>query len=198
MTKKKASKNIPLPIFILISAVLMLAMYLSISTLVLAIWGDSVMGTVDSYQTRLDNTDAGQNRSRTVFKGYWFMANGKEYQGHVIYASDEAWPSLDEGETRSERIRYLSVFPYINKPSALCEFEEMGEVAIIYHILAPMGCLFLLLLVIRTARGKKKKKTAVRKSTAPEVCSACDAKLPEGAEFCISCGTAVNMRTRSR
>ena len=199
MANKKKSKNIPLPILILICAVLLFAMYLSLSTLALAIWGDSVMGTVDSYQARLDDTDAGQNRSRTIFKGYWFVANGKEYRGHVMYASDEAWPSLDEGETRSERISYLSVFPYVNKPSALCEFDEMGEVAIIYHILAPIGYLLLLLLVIRTARGRKKKKTAARKPAAPKtietrsdtnmLCHNCGNKLQEGAVFCSSCGT---------
>jgi hypothetical protein len=205
MAKKKTRKNIPLPILILICAVLLFAMYLSLSTLALAIWGDSVMGTVDSYQARLDDNDAGQNRSRTVSKGYWFVVNGKEYRGHVMYGSDEAWPSLDEGETRSERIRYLAIFPYVNKPAMLCEFDEMGEVAIIYHILAPIGYLLLLLLVIRTAGGGKKKKTAARKPAAPQIiearsdtdmfCSNCGNKLPEGAEFCIGCGTAVNPAT---
>ena len=169
MAKKKTSKNIPLPILILVCAVLLFAMYLSLSTLALAIWGDSVMGTVDSYDSRLDDTDAAQNRSRTVSKGYWFMANGKEYRGHVMYQSDEAWPSLDEGETRSESIRYLGFFPYVNKPAMLCEFGEMGEVAIIYHILAPIGYLLLLLLVIRTARRGKKKKTAARKPATPQI-----------------------------
>ena len=156
MAKKKTNK-IPLPILILICAVLLFAIYTSISILALAIWGESVMGTVDSYDSRLDDTDAEPNRSRTVSKGYWFMANGKEYRGYVIYGSDEAWPSLDDGETRSERIRYLEVFPYVNKPAMLCEFDEMGEAGIIYHIFAPIGCLLLLLLVIRTARGGKKK-----------------------------------------
>ena len=61
---------------ILICAVLLFAIYISISTLALAIWGDSVMGTVDSYESRLDDSNAGSNRSRTVSKGYWFMANG--------------------------------------------------------------------------------------------------------------------------
>jgi hypothetical protein len=172
MAKKKASKNIPLPILIIICAVLLFAIYLRLSTLALAIWGDSVMGTVDSYQARLDDTKAEQNRSRTVSKGYWFMANGKEYRGYVLYYSDEAWPSLDEGETRSERIRYIALFPYINKPTTLCEFDEMGEVAIIYHTLAPIGYLLLLLLVIRTARGRKKKKTAARKPAAPQIIEA--------------------------
>lgn len=159
MAKNKKSKNIPLPILILICAALVFAMYSSLSTLVLAIWGDTVMGTVDSYESRLDDTNAEPNRSRTVSKGYWFIANGKEYRGYVIYSSDEAWPSLDEGETRSERIRYLDLFPYVNKPAMLSEFDEMGEFAIIYHILAPIGHLLLLLVVIRTARaGKKKKK----------------------------------------
>ena len=200
MAKKKTSKNIPLPILILICAVLLFAMYLSLSTLALAIWGDSVVGTVDSYQSRLDDTDAGQNRSRTVSKGYWFMANGKEYRGHVMYQSDEAWPSLDEGETRSERIRYLDLFPYVNKPAALCEFSKMGEVAIIYHILAPIGYLLLLLLVIRTARGTKKKVKA-RKPAAPQIiearsdtdmfCPNCGNKLPEGAAFCSGCGAKI-------
>lgn len=198
MAKKKNSKNIPLPILILICATLLFAMYISLSTLALAIWGESVMGTVDSYQSRLDDTNAGPNRSRTVSKGYWFMANGKEYRGYVMYSSDEAWPSLDEGETRSERIRYLDIFPYINKPSALCEFDEMGEAAIIYHILAPIGYLLLLLLVIRTARGGKKKKPAARKPAAPKIietrsdanmfCHNCGNRLPEGAAFCSGCG----------
>jgi hypothetical protein len=129
MAKKKASKNIPLPILIIICAVLLHAIYTSVSTLALAIWGDSVMGTVDSYDSRLDDTKAEQNRSRTVSKGYWFMANGKEYRGYVMYGSDEAWPSLGEGETRSERIRYLELFPYVNKPAMLCDFDEMGEEA---------------------------------------------------------------------
>jgi predicted nucleic acid-binding Zn ribbon protein len=201
MAKKKKSKNIPLPILILISAVLLFAMYLSLSTLALAIWGDSVLGTVDSYDSRRDDTTAQENRSRTVSKGYWFMANGKEYRGHVMYGSDEAWPSLDEGETRSERIRYLDIFPYINKPAMLCDFDEMGEVAIIYHILAPIGYLLLLLLVIRTARGGKKKKTAARKPAAPQIiearsdtnmfCHNCGNKLPEDAAFCSSCGAKI-------
>ncbi|MGI5972020.1 MAG: hypothetical protein ACOX7P_09935 [Oscillospiraceae bacterium] len=166
MAKKKKRNNTPLPILIIICAVLLYAIYTSISTLVLAIWGDSVMGTVDSYGSRLDDSKAEPNRSRTVSKGYWFMANRKEYRGYVMYKSDEAWPSLSEGETRSERIRYLSVFPYINKPAMLCEFDEMGEAAIIYHILAPIGCLFLLRLVIRTAGNKKTKKTAARRPAA--------------------------------
>lgn len=84
MAKKKANKNIPIPILILICAVLLHAIYTSVSTLALAIWGDSVMGTVDSYDSRLDNTKAEPNRSRTVSKGYWFIANGKEYRGYVI------------------------------------------------------------------------------------------------------------------
>jgi hypothetical protein len=206
MAKKKKSNKIPLPILIIIFAVLLHAMYLSLSTLALAIWGDSVMGTVDSYQARLDDTDAGQNRSRTISKGYWFVVNGKEYRGHVMYASDEAWPSLDEGETRSERIRYLDILPYVNKPSALCEFDQMGEVAIIYHILAPIGYLLLLLLVIRTSRGRKKKKRKQQRGNPPQTatrgkpqiievrsdtdmyCHNCGNKLPEGATFCSGCG----------
>lgn len=205
MVKKKNSKNIPLPILVLICAVLLFATYNSLFTLALGLWGDSVMGTVDSYDSRLDDTKAEQNRSRTVSKGYWFMVNSKEYRGYVIYSSDEAWPSLDEGETRSERIRYLSFFPYVNKPAMLCELSEMGEVAIIYHILAPVGYLLLLLLVIRTARGGKKKKTAARKPAAPQIfevrsdtdmfCPNCGNKLPEGAVFCSGCGKAVNLRT---
>ena len=199
MSKKKKRKNIPLPILILIYAVLLFAMYLSLSTLVLAIWGDSVMGTVDSYDSRRDDTTAQENHSRTISKGYWFLVNGKEYRGYVIYSSDEAWPSLDEGETRYERIRYLSFLPYVNKPAMLCEFSEMGEVAIIYHILAPIGYLLLLLLVIRTARRGKKKKPTARKPAASQIIEQrsdmdmfypnCGNKLTEGSTFCSACGT---------
>jgi hypothetical protein len=201
MAKKKSNKNIPLPILILICAVLLFAMYLSLSTLALAIWGDSVMGTVDSYDSRRDDTTAQENRSHTVSKGYWFLVNGKEYRGYVIYSSDETWTNLDEGETRSERIRYLSFLPYVNKPAMLCEFSEMGEVAIFYHILAPIGYLLLLLLVIRTARRGKKKKLAARKPAVTQIieqrsdtdmfCPNCGNKLTEESAFCSACGVKI-------
>ena len=165
--EKKRKNNIPLPIFILICACLLFAIYISLSTIALGLWGESVMGTVDSYDSRLDDTDAEQNRSRTISKGYYFMVNGKEYRGYIMYASDEAWPRLQEGETRSERISYFSFFPYINKPSELADLSQMGEVALIYHILAPIGCLFLLLLVTGTLKRKKKTKRSVKKVAAP-------------------------------
>ncbi len=168
MAKKKANKNIPIPILILICTVLLFAANNSLSTLALAIWGDSVMGTVDSYDSRRDDTTAQENRSRTISKGYWFLVNGKEYRGYVIYSSDEAWPSLDEGETRSERIRYLDIFPYINKPSMLCEFDEMGDVAIIYHILAPHWlCAFAAACYTHSQRREKEEKSGEETRRAP-------------------------------
>ncbi len=201
--KNKTSKSFPLPILIIVCAVLLYAIYTSISTLVLAIWGNSVMGTVDSYSSRLNDRNTEQNRYRTVSKGYWFMANGKEYRGYVIYSSDEALPSLVDGKTRSERIHYLDIFPYINKPAMLCEFGEMGEGAIIYHILSPIGCLLLLLLVIRTARGEKRKKTGAKKFAVPQIietrsdidmfCHNCGNELQDGAVFCSSCGTKIQI-----
>ncbi len=84
------------------------------------------MGTVDSYDSRLDDTDAEQT-APAFPRAIWFLVNGKEYRGYVIWQRREhsrAWMS----ETRSERIRYLDIFPYINKPAMLCEFDEMGEV----------------------------------------------------------------------
>lgn len=154
---RKSKNKIPLPIFILICGALAFAIYISLSTLVLAIWGDTVTGTVDSYDSRLDDKNTGANRSRTISKGYYFMVKGKEYKGYVVYASDEQWPRLSDGENRSERIRYLSAFPYINKPSALAEFDEMGEIGIIYHMLSPIICFLLLLLVIKTQKQYNKK-----------------------------------------
>ncbi|MFY9118629.1 MAG: hypothetical protein WAN90_08115 [Dysgonamonadaceae bacterium] len=162
----KKNDKIPIVIRILIYAVLLFAMYLSLSTLALAIWGDSVMGTVDSYDSRLDNTNAGENRSRTVSKGYYFNVNGKEYKGYVIYLSNESWPRLDEGETRTERIRYFSIIPYINKPSMLADLDELGVFGIFYHLFVPVGCTFLFLLV--TGRLTRKKKKRRRKSSKPK------------------------------
>lgn len=189
MANKKSNK-IPLPIFILICACLLFAMYISLSTIMLGFWGQTVIGTVDSYDSRRDDTHAEENRSRTISKGYYFTVNGKEYRGYVIYTSDEAWPRLSAGETRSERISYFSFFPYINKPSALCEFDEMGEVAIIYHILSPIGCLLLLLLVTGTLKRKKKMKKVVRKTVPPQTgfCPKCGNSIAPGSNFCDECG----------
>ena len=174
MAKMKASNNTPLPILILICAVLLFAIYTSISTIVLAVFGDSVMGTVDIYSSRLYDTRAEPNRSRTVFKGYWFMENGKEHRGYVMYSSDEAWPSLNEGETRSERIRYLAIFPYINKPAMLADFDEMGVSGLLYHLFVPVGCLFLFLLVTGRLKQKKKrtkKPSQPKKAADPQITS---------------------------
>lgn len=205
MAKKKNNSKIPLPIVIIICAVLLYASYTSISTLALAIFGDSVMGIVDSYSNRRDDTRAEENRSRTVSKGYSFIAKGKVYRGYVTYLSDEAWPSLDKGETRQERICYLSFFPYINKPAMLSDFDRLGELGIIYHIFTPIGCLILFLLVTRTGRkGKRKKKggsKAVAKASTQRqaqikekrsngdmYCQNCGNKLLKEAAFCSNCG----------
>lgn len=81
MTNKNKNR-IPLPILILICSVLLFAMHISLSTL--TIWGDSVMGTVDSYDSRLDDTDAGQNR-------YTFMF----HEGQLGFRPDDGpWTAL--------------------------------------------------------------------------------------------------------
>ncbi len=155
--KEKNKKQIPLFILIIIFCCLFFAIYISLSTWTLVIFGDSVIGTVDSYQTRLDEIRSEQNKSRTISKGYYFFVDGKEYKGHVIYSSDESWPNLDKGETRIERITYLPFFPYINKPSILVELNKMGEFAIIYHIIAPIGYVLLFILISKTIKKRKKK-----------------------------------------
>ncbi|NLC41008.1 MAG: hypothetical protein GX763_08850 [Clostridiaceae bacterium] len=173
MSKKKREKknNIPIPILMIISAVLIFAIYISLSTLVLAFWGETALGTIDSYHSRMDSSFTDVNRSRTVSKSYSFMAKGKEYRGYVIYSSDEQWPSLSEGETRLESISYLSFFPLINKPTTLADFNDMGDFGIIYHFLAPVASGFLLFLVIRTYKrekskvDKKKAREAVKNTT---------------------------------
>jgi hypothetical protein len=66
MPKKKKRNNTPLLILIIVYVVLLYAIYNSISTLTLAIFGDSVMETVDYYSSRLEDRRAEQNRSRTV------------------------------------------------------------------------------------------------------------------------------------
>jgi hypothetical protein len=195
LAKKKRNKINPV-ILILICAVLLFAAYNSLSILTLGLWGQTAMGTVDSYDSRLDDTNAGENRSRTVSKGYSFSMDGKEYRGYVIYASDEAWPRLEKGETRSERISYFSFCPYINKPSMLTDFDQMGTAGLLYHLFAPIGCIFLLLLVTGSLKKKKKaakKDAAIQKSNTRRdlnmFCQNCGNKLPEGAAFCINCGT---------
>jgi len=197
MAKKKTQKT-PLVIMVLIKACLLYGIYTSISTIALGLWGESVVGTVDTYDSRLDDTDAGVNRSRTISKGYYFILNEKEYRGYVIYASDESWPRLKDGETRSERISYFSFFPYINKPSELTDFSQMGEFAIIYHILSPIVCLFLLLLVTGTLKRRRKTKRTGKKIAEPQnidtrsdvnmFCLNCGNGLPEGTAFCSNCG----------
>ena len=144
------------------------ATYNSLATLALGLWGDTVTGTVYSYDSILTNLKAEANRSRTVSKGYYFFANGKEYKGYVIYFSDEAWPRLTNGETRTEPIRHFSFFPYINKPSMLADLDEIGAFGLPYHLFVPFGCSFLFLLVSGRLQRKKKKRKRARKPGRPK------------------------------
>ena len=124
---------------------------------------------MDSYQSRLDDTKAEPNRSRTVSKGFGLWPNGKEYRGYVIYKSDESWPSLMRAKRASERISYLGLyFPGVNKPAVLCEFQRDGRGGdYLHHILPPSVPLLSLLLVIRTSRRGKKKKTGGEETRRP-------------------------------
>ena len=114
-----------------------------------------------------------------------------------MYASDEAWPTLGENETRPECISYLSFCPYINKPCMLTDFGQMGDAAILYHFFAPIGCILLLLLVTGKLKRKKKK---IRKSGGGKAkqedngnmfCRNCGGKMAAGTAFCPHCGTKV-------
>lgn len=197
MAKKKNARINPI-IYLLICSVLLFAIYNSISVFVLGFFGDTTVGVLTSYDSRLDDQTAEANRSRTVSKGYRFTANGKEYNGYVIYMSDEAWPRLREGEVRTESIRYLSVLPYVNKPEHLVDWHQLGEAGLLFHIFAILGCVFLFLLVSGRL-GKRRKRTKkiddakganTRRDNAM-FCENCGVKLPEQVAFCPNCGTPV-------
>ncbi len=136
-------------ICLLISACLLFVAYNSLSVLLLGLFGETTVGILISYDTYLYDSNASPNRSRTVAKGYRFDVRGKEYKGHVIYGSDEAWPRLRDGEIRTERITYLAVLPGMNKLTHLVDFRVLGVGGLFFHILGIAGSLFLFRLVHR-------------------------------------------------
>lgn len=98
-------------ILVIIAACLLYAVYNSVSILALGLFGETAVGTLTSYSTRIDDSRAPNNESRTVTKGYRFSVDGIEYQGHSTYKSDEAWPNLKEGERRIELISLSAILP---------------------------------------------------------------------------------------
>lgn len=157
------TKGINPVIYLLISACLLFVVYNGIVVLLLSLFGTTTVGTLTSYDTYLYDSNASPNRSRTVTKGYRFNVGGKEFKGHVIYGSDEAWPRLKEGETRAERITYLSLFPSINKPAHLVDWHFLGVGGLFFHILSIPGSLFLLLLASGRLGTRGRKMEATRK-----------------------------------
>ena len=160
---KRDKQNIHPIILLVIYACLLLAFVNSVSVFVLAFFGETASGILTSYHSRLDDHRAEANRSRTTSKGYRFTADGKEYQGHVIYNSDEAWPDLRDGEVRRELISYLAVFPYLSKPTHLVEFGVLGFSGLFYHALIAAGCCVLFLLVNGWLPGRLNKGVKLRK-----------------------------------
>lgn len=197
-TEKQKNKGIPPFIRILISAILVFAVWQSAQVLVLSFSGETTLGVITSYNSRLDDRHAQANRSRTISKGYSFTVNGREYKGYVIYSSDEAWPDLGENEVRRESISYLAFLPYVNKPTMLVDLDEIGPIGLLYHVSVIPGCTLLFLLA-NGYFGKRKKRVKKRKSTEKlnsrgehtVFCTNCGKKLPEGAVFCAGCGAQV-------
>ena len=152
-------------ICLLISACLLLVAYNSITVLLLSLFGTTTVGTITSYDTYLYDSNASPNRCRTVTKGYRFNVRGKEHKGYVIYASDEAWPYLKDGETRMERIAYFSLLPAISWPAHLVDCRALGVGGFFFHILSIPGSLFLFLLASGRlgTRGRRIKRKATRK-----------------------------------
>lgn len=191
-------------IYILICSILGFAFLNSLFVFALNSFGDTTLGVLTSYSTRVEDWKAGQNLTRTVFKGYSFDVDDKEYKGYVAYRSDEAWPQLKEGEVRREIVSYLPVFPYINKPESLVNFDELGFGGIIHHIIRIGGCVFLFFLVNgnlhKKKKSRKKKRTnKIKEKTIPKkegrgdsvFCHNCGSELKKDAAFCSSCGASV-------
>ncbi len=204
--KKKKSSKIPIPILVIIYGVLLYATYQSVSSIVLALFGQTTTGYVDYYSNTIEDRSADAGRSRSIIKGYYFYVGDKTYRGRVSYSSDESWPSLKEGETRPESIRYLGFFPYINSTASLADFDSMSGGQIFATIFVPFGC-FGLFMLLHTSnkRAKKKDREAAERAAKREArkaintdkddgglfCEKCGAKVTAGAEFCISCGTKI-------
>jgi hypothetical protein len=155
--KNNKNKGIHPLMRILISIILLFVLWQSVQVLVLSFAGETTLGVITGYDSRVDDRQAQPNRSRTISQSYSFTVSGKEYKGYVIYGSDEAWPRLKEGEVRAERISYLASFPYINKPAMLVDIDKIGPAGLLYHIMVIPGCTFLLLMVNGRILKRKKR-----------------------------------------
>ncbi|HHY14634.1 MAG TPA: hypothetical protein GX521_01015 [Firmicutes bacterium] len=145
-------------IYVLICLCLFYSFCTSAIVFALALFGETTLGTVTSYDSQLFDQKAAPNESRRISKGYEFFANGIKYGGNVLYTSDEAWPRPKEGETRCEPIRYLRVWPRLNKPEHLVMFSEIGVAGFFRHLLSMIGSVFLFLLVDGRIVGKRRQK----------------------------------------
>ncbi len=84
MAGKKNNKINPL-IMVLICAVLLYGSLNSLSTLALGLWGEDVVGTLDYYHSRLEETRAANESFPHCFQGLLFLGKwqGIPGPGHV-------------------------------------------------------------------------------------------------------------------
>lgn len=166
----------------------------------LALWGSTVSGNLTSYQSVLENPRGEANRQRRVSKTYAFKLDGREYRGFTTYYSSEAYPNLDDGETRPEIISYLPICPYINKPEMLVNFTGYGAKGWVFRFMALVGIIFLFVLIYRTNRKERGKgvktrgKGAKTKEESYMYCVNCGKESDLGADFCSACGHSLDPR----
>ncbi len=189
--RKKQNKKANLFIRVLVSIILIFAACNSLVILSLGFFGKTVTGVLDSYDSRRDDGNAGQNQSRTISKSYHFSVDGKEYSGWSFYNSDEAWPSIKAGEVRTEKISYLAFLPVINKPAMLTDYNEIGDWGMLYYLMSIPLCILLFLLVNGWLHKKKRRKNKPQYQE-PKKCTNREKEMMREDALCPECKESVD------
>ncbi len=113
-------------IYVLICLCLFYSFCTSAIVFALALFGETTLGTVTSYDSQLFDQKAAPNESRRISKGYEFSPTASSMAEMSFTQVMRPGRALRKGETRCEPIRYLRVWPRLNKPEHLVMFSEIG------------------------------------------------------------------------
>lgn len=132
------------------------AIYLTGSTLALALFGQDAPATIHVSDVKRSRDQDTPKITYQVSEQYTFWVDGEPHQGSIIYSTESPGKGVTKGATRQGTVRYWPGTPGFNEPGSRANFQELGPFGSIRVFLLPFAVAAMLGFVVYRSLFKKR------------------------------------------